>query len=79
MNKETKINAILSIVANKDPECDIFEFVELDKNNNEIKREVVKRPAIGRVGSRLEIGARSEYYENTKINILKLREKLAKE
>lgn len=79
MNKENKINAILNIVANKEPECDVLEFIELDSNNNEIKRETVKRLASNRTGSAMTIEIRTEYYESTKTNLLKLAERLSKE
>lgn len=76
MDKENKINAILNIVANKEPDYDILEFVELDGNGIEIKKEIVKIPTPNLKGSKIRIGAITEYYESTKTNLLKLIEYL---
>lgn len=77
MSKENKINAILNILANKENESDIIEFIELDSDNNEIKREIVKFPT-NREPSTITIGIRSEIFDRVKSNLISLKEQLSK-
>lgn len=73
MNRNDKINAILNIVANKESESDVIEFIELDRDNNEIKRETVKFPTDGE-SSTITIGIRSEIYNRVKSNLISLKD-----
>ena len=77
MNRKSKINAIISIVANKDQEKDIIEFIELDSNNIEIRKEVVEFSTLNSP-TKLTIGVRSESYESVKSGLINLKNQLSK-
>ena len=77
MNRKSKINAIISIVANKDQEKDIIEFIELDSNNIEIRKEVVEFSTLNNP-TKLTIGVRSESYESVKSGLINLKKQLSK-